>query len=51
MFTLLRAIVSFRINSIVIDHKAKAQDDGKGSIENGQLTHPYCNSTFISNQL
>ncbi|MGG4214005.1 HNH endonuclease signature motif containing protein [Paenibacillus sp. FSL L8-0638] len=33
-------------NSITIDHKIRAQDGGNGSVENGQLAHPYCNSTI-----
>ncbi|MES2679700.1 MAG: DUF262 domain-containing protein [Bacteroidota bacterium] len=33
-------------NSISIDHIDRKQDGGKGNIENGQLTHPYCNSTI-----
>jgi hypothetical protein len=32
------------LNSISIDHKDRKQDGGKGNIENGQLTHPYCNT-------
>jgi hypothetical protein len=32
-------------NSITIDHIDRKQDGGKGTIDNGQLTHPYCNST------
>lgn len=34
------------LNSITIDHKTRKQDGGKGSIENGQIAHPYCNTTF-----
>ena len=33
-------------NSITIDHKVRVEDGGKGSVENGQLAHPYCNSTY-----
>ncbi|WP_205793640.1 HNH endonuclease [Methanosarcina sp. MSH10X1] len=33
-------------NSISIDHNIRKRDGGMGSIENGQLTHPYCNSTI-----
>ena len=33
-------------NSITIDHKIRKQDGGNGAVENGQLAHPYCNSTF-----
>ena len=33
-------------NSITIDHKIRVEDGGKGVVENGQLAHPYCNSTY-----
>lgn len=33
-------------NSITIDHIVRKEDGGKGQIENAQLTHPYCNTTF-----
>lgn len=33
-------------NSITIDHKIRVQDGGTGTVENGQLAHPYCNSTY-----
>jgi hypothetical protein len=33
-------------NSISFDHITKKQDGGLGNPENGQLTHPYCNSTI-----
>ncbi|MEZ6209425.1 MAG: HNH endonuclease signature motif containing protein [Candidatus Paceibacterota bacterium] len=33
-------------NSITIDHKSRKQDGGVGSIENGQISHPYCNTTY-----
>jgi len=29
-----------------IDHKQRKQDDGLGVIDNGQIAHPYCNSTY-----
>lgn len=32
-------------NSITIDHIERKEDGGLGTIENGQLAHPYCNST------
>jgi HNH endonuclease len=32
-------------NSISFDHIERKQDGGVGSIDNGQITHPYCNST------
>jgi hypothetical protein len=31
-------------NSITIDHITRKQDGGFGTIENGQIAHPYCNS-------
>ena len=33
-------------NSITIDHIVRKQDGGIGEIENGQLAHPYCNTTY-----
>jgi len=33
-------------NSISIDHIQRKMDGGTGSLENAQLTHPYCNSTI-----
>jgi hypothetical protein len=33
-------------NSITIDHKERREDGGLGSVENGQITHPYCNTTY-----
>jgi hypothetical protein len=33
-------------NSISIDHIKRKQDGGKGSLENGQVAHFYCNTTF-----
>lgn len=33
-------------NSITIDHVTRKQDGGMGTIDNGQLAHPYCNTTF-----
>ncbi len=32
--------------SMTIDHIKRKQDGGLGSVDNGQLTHPYCNTTF-----
>lgn len=32
--------------SISIDHIQRKQDGGSGNIENAQLTHPYCNTTY-----
>ena len=33
-------------NSISIDHIKRKADGGFGNVENGQLTHPYCNTTY-----
>ena len=33
-------------NSITIDHIYRKEDGGLGNPDNGQLAHPYCNSTF-----
>ncbi|MBD2251683.1 HNH endonuclease family protein [Nostoc parmelioides] len=33
-------------NSISIDHKIRKEDGGLGKLDNAQLTHPYCNTTF-----
>lgn len=33
-------------NSITIDHIQRKQDGGLGAVQNGQLAHPYCNTTF-----
>ncbi len=33
-------------NSITIDHKIRKSDGGTAEIDNGQLAHPYCNTTF-----
>ncbi len=34
------------INSITIDHVDRKEDGGIGVAENGQIAHPYCNSTY-----
>ncbi|MCW1916321.1 HNH endonuclease [Luteolibacter sp. GHJ8] len=34
------------LNGISIDHVVRKSDGGKGSPDNGQLTHPYCNTTI-----
>lgn len=34
------------VNSITIDHIERKEDGGLGSADNGQITHPYCNSTY-----
>lgn len=31
-------------NAISVDHIERKQDGGKATIENAQLTHPYCNT-------
>ena len=33
-------------NSISIDHIKRKQDGGIATLDNGQITHPYCNSTY-----
>lgn len=33
-------------NSISIDHIKRREDGGIGAIDNAQLSHPYCNTTF-----
>jgi len=33
-------------NSISIDHKDRKEDGGLGTVLNGQLTHPYCNTGY-----
>ncbi|KAA5534872.1 DUF262 domain-containing protein [Taibaiella lutea] len=33
-------------NSITVDHIKRKEDGGLGIIDNGQLAHPYCNTTF-----
>src|SRR5690606_31918219 len=30
-------------NAISVDHVQRKADGGHGSLDNGQLTHPYCN--------
>jgi hypothetical protein len=32
--------------SATVDHKERKQDGGKGNVENAQIAHPYCNSTY-----
>jgi hypothetical protein len=34
------------VNSITTDHIERKSEGGAGSVENGQLAHPYCNSTY-----
>lgn len=33
-------------NSITIDHVDRKEDGGQGRADNGQLSHPYCNTTY-----
>lgn len=33
-------------NSLTIDHITRKEDGGLGSIDNGQISHPYCNTTY-----
>jgi hypothetical protein len=33
-------------NSISIDHIQRKQDGGLATLDNGQLTHPYCNTGY-----
>jgi hypothetical protein len=33
-------------NAMTVDHIERKEDGGIGSIENAQLAHPYCNTTF-----
>ena len=33
-------------NSISIDHKQRKQDGGLATLDNGQITHPYCNTGY-----
>jgi hypothetical protein len=34
------------VNSIHIDHVQRKADGGMGTLDNAQLSHPYCNSTY-----
>jgi hypothetical protein len=34
------------MNSISIDHQVRKSEGGLGNPENGQLTHPFCNTTI-----
>lgn len=34
------------LNSITIDHIERKEDGGIGIADNGQVTHPYCNTTY-----
>ena len=35
-------------NSISVDHMTRRTDGGSSGIDNGQLTHPYCNTGYKS---
>ena len=37
---------ALHLKSISIDHKKRKEDGGTGSPDNGQLTHPYCNTGY-----
>ena len=34
------------VNSTSVDHIVRKRDGGLGSAENGQITHPYCNTGY-----
>lgn len=34
------------LNSMTIDHVTRKQDGGRGVKENGDIAHPYCNTTY-----
>jgi hypothetical protein len=34
------------MNSIHVDHVERRRDGGAGTLDNAQLSHPYCNSTY-----
>lgn len=34
------------VNSTSIDHIIRKREGGAGSVENGQVTHPYCNTGY-----
>lgn len=38
-------------NSISIDHNQRKEDRGLATLDNGQLTHPYCNTGYKNLQL
>ena len=37
---------ALHLNSISIDHIERLQDGGESGVDNGQLTHPFCNTTY-----
>lgn len=37
---------ALHINAMTVDHIKRKRDGGLATVENGQLTHPYCNTTF-----
>ena len=34
------------VNSTSVDHIVRKRDGGLGCVENGQITHPYCNTGY-----
>ncbi|MGW6291368.1 HNH endonuclease family protein [Streptomyces sp. NPDC055058] len=34
------------LRSMTFDHKIRKEDGGDGAVDNGQMTHPYCNSGY-----
>ncbi|MDT9680648.1 DUF262 domain-containing protein [Streptomyces sp. TRM76323] len=34
------------LRSMTFDHKIRKEDGGDGAVNNGQMTHPYCNSGY-----
>ncbi|WP_436993524.1 HNH endonuclease family protein [Streptomyces sp. enrichment culture] len=34
------------LRSMTFDHKIRKEDGGDGAMDNGQMTHPYCNSGY-----
>lgn len=34
------------VNSTSVDHIIRKRDGGTGTVENGQITHPYCNTGY-----
>ncbi|HMO20558.1 MAG TPA: HNH endonuclease signature motif containing protein [Candidatus Melainabacteria bacterium] len=36
---------AIHLNSITIDHIVRKSDGGLGVSDNGQIAHPFCNST------
>ncbi|MDB6028216.1 MAG: hypothetical protein JWM68_4439, partial [Verrucomicrobiales bacterium] len=38
-------------NSLQIDHIQRREDGGSGESDNGQMTHPFCNTTYKETQV